>query len=134
MTAYDKNASVFATLTRRGVAVTFAQAATLRKAERTLHRWAEQECGDGNDFASWAIERDETTGKAYKAVYPHNGPARRYAIADSEKGALKRVQAVCKAIGAHFYHQTDPRGVALYVAAEPLTDQTYSSRGVAINA
>lgn len=33
--------------------------AQLRRIERTLHRWAEAECGDSNDFASWSIERAE---------------------------------------------------------------------------
>ncbi len=64
-------------------------------------------------------------------MYPHTGNMRRYAIADRERGALKRVGAICARLGASFYHQTDPRGCALYVSAEPLSDQNYSSRGVA---
>ena len=42
------------------------------------------------------------------------------------KGALRRV----KATGLYFYHQTDPRGAALYVANVPLNNQNYSSIGV----
>ena len=58
MNAYQKNAELQRRLERRGIIATIEQAATLRRAEMTLHRWAELECGDGNDYASWAIERD----------------------------------------------------------------------------
>lgn len=89
---------------------------TLRRAQMTLHRWAEGECGDGNDHASWGIERDETTGKPFRVVYPHTRPSYRVAIADREKGALRRVAAI---MAAHpdlwSFHQTDPRGCALYI-------------------
>ena len=51
-------------------------------------------------------------------------------IADRERGALKRVAAECKRIGAHFYHQSDPRGCVLYIGAEPMSDSDYH-RGVA---
>lgn len=88
----------------------------LRLAEKRLRRWAELECGDGNDYASWGIERDETTGKPYMVTHPHQGKSSRRRIADREAGALKRVQAV---IAAHpdlwYYHQGDPRGASLYV-------------------
>lgn len=113
------------------IEATTAQANTLRRAEKTLHRWAELECGDGNDYASWAIERDEVTQKPYLVTHPHNGPSRRTATPDRERGALKRVEQVCKELGLFYYHQTDPRGCALYVSNEPLTDSNYSSRGVA---
>ena len=98
----------------------------LFRIERTLSRWAEQECGDGNDFASWCIERDETTGKPFRCVYPHTGKMHRTPIADRERGALKRVAAFCKEHGLHFWHQTDPRGCALYISREPLTDSNYT--------
>ncbi len=103
----------------------------LRRAQLTLHRWAELECGDGNDYASWAIERDEETGRPYMCHYPHTGKMTRHRVADREAGALKRIKAVCERNGLHYYHQTDPRGCQLYVAREPLTDQNYT-RGVAM--
>lgn len=112
-------------LQRAGINLSLDEVAQLRRAEKTLQRWAEQECnGD--------IQRDETTGKAF-AHYGRgtNGPFLTSAIADREAGALKRVAAICANAGIHFYHQGDPRGCALYVAREPLTDQTYSTRGVA---
>lgn len=108
------------------------QAETLRRASRTLSRWGELECGDGNEHASWAIERDEATGKPYFVTYPHDGKPRRSPIPDREKGALRRIALVCRAAGLCWHHQTDPRGAALYVAKEPLTDSNYSSRGIAV--
>lgn len=111
---------------------------TLRRIEMTLHRWAEQECGDGNDHASWAIERDETTLKPYMVLYPHSGPSRRHPIADRENGALRRAKAI---LDSHpelwMYQQTDPRGCALYVGRKSdlregeRLDSVYT-RGVAV--
>lgn len=114
-----------------GVSVSIDDAQTLRRAQLTLRRWAELECGDGNDWASWAIERDEKTDLPYMVTYPHTGKSRRQRIPDRERGALRRVADLCKRLGLHYFHQTDPRGCALHVAAEPLTDSNYSTRGVA---
>ena len=104
---------------------------TLRRAEKTLHRWGELECGDGNNYASWAIERDEETGVPYMVTYPHNAPSYRRRIPDREEGALRRIADVCKRNVLHFYHQTDPRGCALYVSSGPLSSSDYSN-GVAV--
>lgn len=112
----------------RGLDLSFNDANTLRRAEKTLHRWAELECGDGNDWRSWAIERDEDTDKPYNVSHVYaTGKVSRYAIPDREKGALRRVAAICDRLGAFYYHQTDPRGCALYVSTEPLTDSAYSN-------
>lgn len=101
---------------------------TLRRAEKVLHRWAEEECngtiqregdqGDGKPFRVWG--QDSPSGKIYKAP-----------TADREAGALRRIEKACKEAGLHYYHQTDPRGCALYVSTEPLTAQNYSQRGIA---
>lgn len=115
---------------RCGISLSFDDANTLRRAQITLHRWAELECGDGNDYASWAIERDEQTAVPYMVTYPHAGESRRRRIADREKGALARIAEVCKRNGLSFYHQGDPRGCALYVSREPIRDHDYT-RGVA---
>jgi hypothetical protein len=49
-------------------------------------------------------------------THPHNGASRRHRIADREAGALKRIGAVLANHGTLWsYHQTDPRGCALYV-------------------
>ena len=131
MTARNDTLALQKRLNDNAIAANFDDANTLRRAQMVLSRWAELECGDGNDHASWSIERDEKTDLPYLCTYPHNGPMRRVQIADKERGALRRVAALCKALGAHFYHQTDPRGVTLYVSAEPLNDQNYSGRGIA---
>jgi len=133
MSARDKDLAVAgAILNRTGYACTQAEANTLRRASITLHRWAELECGDSNDYASWAIERDESTGLPYMVTYPHNGATRRRRIPDRERGALRRIEALCKVAGLCFYHQTDPRGCALYISSEPMTDCDYSAKGVAV--
>lgn len=112
-------------------------AIALRRISLTLHRWFELECGDGNDYASWSIERDEATGKPYRCVYPHTGTRRREAIADREAGAKTRL----KAIMARYrrlvpYIQTDPRGCALYLVAKKdvkgLDISSVYNRGIAI--
>ena len=114
-----------------GVNISINDARTLRRAEKTLHRWSELECGNSNDYASWCIERDELTDKPYMVTHPHKGSVRRRPVPDRERGAIKRVAALCERLGLHYFHQTDPRGCSLYVAAVELTDNNYSSRGVA---
>jgi hypothetical protein len=128
-------------LKAHGIEASYRDAETLRRAERTLHHWAEGECGDP-DMGN-AIERNEETGLPYRVHHFHPTSAHpayilehivleitKTLIPDRERGALKRIQAVCKRLGAHYYHQGDPRGCALYVSAEPLTDSAYT-RGVA---
>lgn len=124
------------TLRRLAPAATLDDAHELVKCELTLHRWAEQECGDSDDYSSWCITRDETSGVPYFEQHAHAPFSRpvRYAIPDREKGALRRVAAVCARLGLHYYQQTDPRGVSLYVADVPIDDVTYSAVGRAVHA
>lgn len=131
MSARSETFALMRALEHRGIVADFDQVNTLRRAQLTLHRWAELECGDGNDFASWSIERDDDHAP-YLCRYPHADGMKptRTRIPDREAGALRRVQAVCNAIGAYYYHQGDPRGCALYVSKEPITDNDYT-RGVA---
>ena len=96
---------------------TSEEAYSLRRIAMALQRWAELECGTDNGHASYSIERDETTGKPFMCVYPHrDSKCHRTAIADREAGALRRL---AKIMAAHpelvSYHQTDPRGAALYI-------------------
>ena len=138
-------------LIQRIVALGFQdeEAWQLRRIEMTLHRWAEQECGDQNDHCSWSIERDEKTNKPFRVTYPHKGNTRRReAIADLESGALKRLgkivagrneRVLTTTLDAQVlsYHQTDPRGCALYllrasdVRPGEKLDSVYS-RGLAV--
>ena len=131
MSARQATHEVMQHLGSRGIYLDFNEANTLRRAQLTLHRWGEAECGDGNDYASFSIERDEVSGLPYRCIYPHDGKMRRYRIADREAGALRRIAAICSKQAIYFFHQTDPRGCALYISSEPLTDSNYN-RGVAI--
>ncbi len=132
---------------------TYEESVALRRIEMTLHRWAEQECGDGNDHSSWCLSRDETTGKPYMEVHPHTGKMHRYPVADREAGALRRMVQIVhnrnmrehdKANRGPFtrliaYHQGDPRGCALYlvkasdIPAGASIDSIYN-RGIAVAA
>lgn len=92
----------------------------------TLHRWYELECGTGNDTTTWAVERDEETGRTYMSIHLSGGKVIKRRYPDYETGAIRRIEQVCKEAGLHYYLQTDPRGCALHVSNEPLNDQNYS--------
>jgi len=96
---------------------TFNEVDALRRIEMTLQRWHELECGNGNDYASWCISRDETTGKPYMETHPNAGKSYRRPIADREAGALKRLDAIMASRKRRLvaYVQGDPRGCALYI-------------------
>lgn len=112
-----------------GLGFTYDEANQLRRIEMTLRRWAELECGDGNDWASWAIERDEQTDKPYLVTYPHTGKSHRRPVADRERGALKRLERLLAGKTLTGYHQTDPRGCALYLMRPG--DRSYTD-GIAV--
>lgn len=115
----------------RALGFTRDEAEALRRISMTLRRWYELECGNSDAYRSWAIERDDDTEKPYMVTHAHHGPPRtiRTAIADREKGAVRRLQAIVNARNARrqfvagqempgpieFYLQTDPRGAALYL-------------------
>src|SRR5262245_31751395 len=108
MRARQKNYELMYRLNKAGINADLEQTNILRLAELTLGKWAEKECGGGNDYNSWHIERDETTGKPFMHVHPNKGNSYSFPIADKEKGAIERVKKVCKALNIHFFHQTDP--------------------------
>lgn len=128
-TAYTTACEIVAHALLPGLSI--PDATDLVRAGRTLHRWAELECGTGNAYVSQHIERDETTGKPRLVISPRVGKTYSRPIPDREAGALKRIKAICARLGLHYHHQTDPRGCALYVSREPLTDSNYT-RGIAI--
>ena len=145
---------------------TYDEAAQLRRIEMTLQRWGELECGDGNEYGSWAIERDEKTEKPYmvRHHYRHGqgkDSVTRYAVADREAGAIKRLGKIVearndRAAKLHVenggsvsdktpgfvisYHQGDCRGCNLYLLTrEQLTQDgallpidQYYTRGLAV--
>ena len=99
---------------------------SFRRDSMTLRRWFERECGDSNNYASWAVERDPDTDIPYLVTYPHNGKERKNRIPDREKGARKRIDERCERLNLHYYIQTDCRGLALYLSKEPLTSSDYT--------
>lgn len=122
---------------RANIVISIEDARILRRAEMTLRRWFELECGDGDNYGSWAIERDDNGDGLPFMVRHHYGQGNfadcvtRTRIPDREAGARKRIKEVCDRLGISFYIQTDPRGCALYVSPEPLTDSAYTN-GVAV--
>lgn len=93
--------------------VSFDDAMALRRIQMTLRRWSELECGTEHG----AIERDEESGKPYWTFDTGlSGKRGRSPVADREAGALKRLAAIMARYPAlRAYHQTDPRGCALYI-------------------
>lgn len=131
MKAAQKTAVVLAKLHRNGLTnATTEHAHTLRRAELTLQKWYELECGTNNQYSSFMIERDENTNVPFMRIIPNQGKERRYKVADRERGAIARVAKICAEINAHYYIQTDPRGCSVYVSSEPIDDRIYT-RGVA---
>lgn len=94
-------------------------ATALRRISMTLRRWHELECGNSDNWKSWAIERDgnEPDSKPFMVIHPHTGaPSYRNAIPDRETGARKRLARIM----ANYptlrpYVQGDPRGCALHI-------------------
>lgn len=123
-------------LAARGMPVRAQDLRVLLSAERSLHRWYELECGDGNDYASWSIERDEATEIPYRCVYPHNGEMYKTKIRDGEASAKRRIEATLKPYGLVALYQGDPRGCALYIATPAdiagLDPCNATTRGIAI--
>jgi hypothetical protein len=118
---------------QHGIILTLADARILRRAEMTLHRWDEQRCGwstPGPYGASFVLVRDEDgDDKPYLEIHPNGGAnvaqslkTRWERVPDRERGALKRIKAVCEKYAApdgsplKYYHQSDPRGAALYIS------------------
>lgn len=107
-------------------------AESLRRISMTLRRWFELECGDGNDYGSWAIERDEETEKPFMVHHHYrHGQGKdsvsRTSIADKETGARKRLATIMARYPTlTAYVQGDPRGCALYI----LTDEQLGGNGL----
>lgn len=100
-----------------GINIKWSEAAALRRAAMTLHRWYEHECNG-------TIPRDEETNKPY--WYSVHTGKRLYATSDRERGAQKTIEIICNNNGLYFYLQTDPRGGTLYVDMKPIPDNNYN--------
>lgn len=112
--------------------IEFDDVCSFRQDSMTLRRWFERECGDSNNYASWAVERDPDTDIPYLVTYPYNGKVRKTRIPDREKGARKRIDERCKRFNLHYYIQTDCRGLALYLSREKIDGQNYNSVGFGV--
>ena len=135
-TAHKKIELLQKHLKNKGIDLSYFDVKALILAEMQLHRWCELECGDGDNYCSWAIERDETTDVPYMVKYYHNtNKPSKTRVADREKGALKRIEKILKCddkFKYYYFYQSDPRGCALFVSAEPMTQSNYSSIGYAV--
>ena len=131
MNATIQDMKIVRALESRGIYASVDQARTLRRAELTLHRWAEEECNG-------TIQRPDEgpdVGKAFRVGGFPDLRTQRYhrppwfPIPDREAGALRRVAKVCAELGIFYFRQGDPRGCQLYVDVEPLPDHNYT-RGI----
>jgi len=110
-----------------GLGFTVGEAEALRRISNQLRRWYELECGTGEGQVSRSIERDGPNGdgKPFMRIqYPtsHGYVDQKYPVADRERGAIKRLDAILAAQNARggcpklrAYRQTDPRGACLYI-------------------
>lgn len=118
--------------------VTLDDAQSLRRIAMTLVRWFELECGDSDNYKSWAIERNPDD-KPFMVVHSHHGEPKTYSyrLSDREAGARKRLAAImAKYPDLTYYVQTDPRGHSLFILTKAQVngsdiEQVYS-RGVAL--
>lgn len=122
--------------------ISYDDAVQLRRISMTLHRWHELECGDGNDYASWAIVRGhkangefthDDDGAPYIERHIHTENKARYErIADRENGAKRRLARIMKNYPAlSAYIQGDPRGASLYILPQGIDADNYN-RGIAV--
>ncbi len=140
MTTKQTVQQVIMPLVNAGISVDDAYA--LRRISMTLQRWFELECGNGNNYGSWAIVRGDKLrqhgpvqpGKKLPRVFIHDDNGKPFMehhhyshgngrddvtysrLADRETGARKRLaKIVAKYPGFTAYVQTDPRGAAVHI-------------------
>lgn len=120
----------------RAIGIGHDDALALRRIAMTLHRWYELECGTAD---GGAIERDESTGRAYWTYDAgNNGKRGRRIIPDREHGAQRRLAAIMARYPTlSAYVQGDPRGASLYIlkpgdVPDGADVDSYYSRGVAV--
>lgn len=122
----------------RQAGISLDDAYALRRIAMTLHRWSELECGNSDNWKSWAIVRDDDTDRPFIEVHPHDGKSYREPIADRERGAQKRLTAIMARYPTlQAYIQGDPRGAPLYIlrpgdVPEGQNAESYYNRGIAV--
>jgi hypothetical protein len=115
------------------VGFTQAEAETLRRISMTLSHWAETECNG-------EVEVNDD-GKAFRVHQGHapTWEVSRWPIPNREAGAIRRLGKMMQDHpGFDFFHQTDPRGAALYIYRPDdlkpgqSIDRVYSSIGICV--
>jgi hypothetical protein len=97
----------------------------LRRAERGLHKWAEQECNG-------EIQREDESGlpKRYsKSIFGDFTKCLGF-IRDSEAYYLAEAKRHAKAAGLRVYHQEDPRGCQIYLYKQSDLDEAMATREI----
>jgi hypothetical protein len=84
--------------------------ATLKQCQRTLHKWAEDECNGDIQYDSDGV----TPRRYYNDRYGSPTLAGRV-IPDRSESAMENARKIAAKHGLSVYNQTDPRGCALYV-------------------
>lgn len=120
MSKAERIARLYARL--QGAGFSYSEAQTLRRIEMTLSRWNEHECNG-------AIQRDGEDGDGKPRWYYENSRTgevtRGPLIADRERGAIRRLNALMQSHGGHVaYLQGDPRGCALYIVPKSEMQRT----------
>lgn len=100
---------------------------TLRRYASRLSRWDELQCGASDGH----VEYNEQLGywERYSAGEVVNGEyvKTKKRTPNVGEGAYRAITEVCKRYDIHWYHQSDPRGCAVYISDEPISDDTYST-------
>ena len=114
--------------------IDYPDAMCLRRIAMTLHRWYELECGDGDNYSSWAIEHDDNGPPFMVHHHYMHGHGKDYItrtrIPDKERGAERQLKAIMARYPKFsFYLQTDPRGAPLYILRPGNTPEGKDAEG-----
>jgi len=107
-----------------GVRMASQDVRILRRAERTLRRWHERECG--TKYGCIDYEEDG------KPVWVSATTGESRPILDTKTRALRRVAEVCARYHLYYYVQGDPRGPALWIGTVPLDCASYAGKGFSL--
>lgn len=136
--------------------ISWDDAWSLRRIAMVLHRWHELECGDSNNYGSWAIVRGRKQDNKAGGTFVHDDDGAPFLehhhylhgqgkdtvthrrLPDREKGAQKRLgKIMARYPGYSAYVQTDPRGAPLFILRpgdipEDADVSSYYTRGLAV--
>jgi len=106
-----------------------AEWASLKRLAKIIHKWNEDEC---NGAIQWHGDNEETPKRYFQdrcGCFTIPGPT----IQNKERQSIESAREIASKHGLSIYHQTDPRGIALYVynaaEAKGRIDELYSSIG-----